>query len=74
MGKFIIEKMWKIIVLLILLIIVNSCAIYGTYYMQEDLTLTDTNSIINTILSNDEIYLDFGDNSLTGTSQEYVFA
>ncbi len=74
MGKFIIEKMWKIIVLLILLIVVNACAIYGTYYMQEDLTLTDTNSIINTILSNDEIYLDFVDNSLTGTSQEYVFA
>ena len=73
MGKFIIEKMWKIWVLLGIFIILNALAYLGVYYMSQDLSLYDRNSIINTIVNDKEVNLTFKDNILSGDSRSYAF-
>lgn len=73
-GKFIIEKMWKIWVLLLILILLNAGAAFGLYYMNKDLTVYDKQAITSTMLSDSELELNYTDHTLTGSSRSYAFS
>ncbi len=71
-GKFLVEKTWKIIVLILILLILNFLGYIGQSSMNNTLSSTDKSVIVNSIVSGDT-NLEYSNNTLSGESSTYVF-
>ncbi len=73
-GKFIIDKIWKVIVLYIILIAILGVLLFSLYKGYSNLPQTEESQITNVIMRDDTADLTFNNKVLSGTAKKYIYS
>lgn len=71
MGRYILEKTWKVIVLLVVLFLVNVATIFAVTFHETTLTTNDKNLIISTIVAEPTYDISFNGREMTGNKVKF---
>ena len=72
-GKFIIEKMWKIWILYAIMIIIMYFIIFGLIYVSTSLTSTDVNFVTNNLYQEEGMELKYQNKILSGNGDQFIY-